>query len=118
MKPKIKKLWVAALRSGDYKKTTGTLRDDHGFCCLGVLCNLHAQAHPRIAKKQTDPDVYLGESALLPEEVREWAGLKHDDGDEVIVRGRNHTLPDLNDNGTSGKPWSFKEIADVIERQL
>ena len=32
--------WVAALRSGDYTQTEGSLNDGEGFCCLGVLCNL------------------------------------------------------------------------------
>jgi hypothetical protein len=27
---------IDALRSGEYQQTTGCLRDDHGFCCLGV----------------------------------------------------------------------------------
>lgn len=34
--------WDAALRSGEYQQTTGTLKDVHedgriGYCCLGVL---------------------------------------------------------------------------------
>jgi hypothetical protein len=28
--------WVAALRGGRYARTEGTLRDERGFCCLGV----------------------------------------------------------------------------------
>ncbi len=35
--------WIAALRSGDYKQTIGTLRDATGsHCCLGVLCELYS----------------------------------------------------------------------------
>lgn len=32
--------WVAALRSGEFKQTTGSLKDyyDIGYCCLGVGC--------------------------------------------------------------------------------
>jgi hypothetical protein len=33
--------WVAALTSGKYKQTKGTLTDKNGFCCLGVLCDIH-----------------------------------------------------------------------------
>jgi len=29
--------WIAALRSGGYKQGEGCLRDEEGFCCLGVL---------------------------------------------------------------------------------
>lgn len=32
--------WIDALRSGDYEQTTGRLRCDDGFCCLGVLMDL------------------------------------------------------------------------------
>jgi hypothetical protein len=60
MKPEIKKMWLEALRSGQYKQGGGALRPHGGneFCCLGVLCNLHAQTHPKIAAQQKDPEVY------------------------------------------------------------
>ena len=32
--------WVAALKTGNYPKTRGTLHDDCGFCCLGVATDL------------------------------------------------------------------------------
>ena len=32
--------WVTALESGDYKQTRGRLRDDNGFCCIGVACDV------------------------------------------------------------------------------
>lgn len=35
------KEWIVALRSGNYKQTMGTLRDDVGYCCLGVLCDIN-----------------------------------------------------------------------------
>lgn len=38
MTPELKALWIAALRSGDYKQGTGALRNpDNTWCCLGVL---------------------------------------------------------------------------------
>ncbi len=41
------KAWVAALRSGDYKQTTGqlnkTVLDEQRFCCLGVLCDIQGR---------------------------------------------------------------------------
>ena len=33
----LKAKWIAALRSGKYTQTTKVMRDDIGFCCLGVL---------------------------------------------------------------------------------
>lgn len=75
MNPQVKRDWIAALRSGDYKQGRHVLRRGSQFCCLGVLCNLHAQAHPEIAAKQTDPGMYMGKSQMPPNEVLEWAGL-------------------------------------------
>ena len=42
------KRWVKALRSGKYKQGLGALKatDSEGkprYCCLGVLCDLHAK---------------------------------------------------------------------------
>lgn len=121
MNKRIKKLWVKALRSGEYKQTTGRLRRNRGknqasFCCLGVLCNLHAQAHPEIAAAQTDKRLYMGKSELPPEEVMLWAGIEGTDPVVVIGRGLYEhpvRLSTLNDSG-----HSFEEIAELIERQL
>lgn len=75
----------AALLSGAYKKGVGHLRTTHpvakdGFCCLGVACNLHAQAHPDIASREKVPQKYLGNSDYLPGLVRDWFGMKSHDG--------------------------------------
>lgn len=37
----IKDRWITALRSEKYSQTKGNLRDDEGYCCLGVLCDLY-----------------------------------------------------------------------------
>lgn len=34
------KKWLVALKSGQYKQTTGTLKDSDGYCCLGVACEI------------------------------------------------------------------------------
>lgn len=119
MKKSIATKWVAALRSGDYKQGDGSLRDSetNSFCCLGVLCNLHAESHPKIAKTQKDPGVYLGESEFLPEEVLAWAGMDSSDGStvgntEININGKSFScLTEANDSGTS-----FKRIATWIEK--
>lgn len=111
----IKKDWVAALRSGDYLRGTGELRTKSNlFCCLGVLCNLHAQAHPEIAAPQWVSGRYLGVESYLPREVREWAGLESRNP-EVLgdFRGGRVSLSTFNDSG-----HSFSEIADAIENHL
>jgi hypothetical protein len=128
MKKSIKKKWLKALRSGEYQQTTGQLRQGSydgqtSFCCLGVLCNLHAQAHPEIAAQNYDPEHYMGSFGALPLEVVVWAGLdKHatdlEDTEEVNIkvtyRDEETTLIKLNDE----EGLSFKKIANVIERCL
>ena len=124
MNKKIKKQWVNALRSGKYSRGVGQLRDEEdNFCCLGVLCNLHAKANPEIAKNQTDTDYYLGAQGLLPLAVAEWAGFQLSElvisDDEIIVcdvktRPNGPTLSQMNDHWDG----SFNKIADVIEAFL
>ena len=112
MNPKIKRLWVKALESGEYKQGKGQLRRGAEFCCLGVLCNLHAQAHPEIAAKQTDPGVYLGCTPLLPLAVTLWAGLKTINP-VVTIEGFEAVISEQNDLGIP-----FKQIAKAIRKQL
>lgn len=119
IKPKIKKLWVAALRSGEYKQTHGQLRNEEaGFCCLGVLCNIHAQMHPEIAARQQDPNMYMGSREFPPVAVDEWATTLGDPLENlyVVSKGKQlyrDTLGGFNDDG-----FTFDEIADMIEKQL
>lgn len=75
MKKSVKKLWLAALKSGKYKHGEGQLRhpgtENPGyperFCCLGVLCD--------IAKKKGVVKSFMETGGFLPPKVREWAGL-------------------------------------------
>ena len=113
MNKDVKAKWVAALRSGEYKQTQNRLREGNAFCCLGVLCNLHAKAHRRIAADQTRPSVYMDHTHELPEDVMVWAGLGTDIGDKVVINGRKRSLAEHNDQGRT-----FKQIADAIEAQL
>lgn len=129
MNTEIKQKWVDALRSGEYQQATGRLRNIHGFCCLGVLCDLYAQepfnkgwmfrGEDEKYPLQEDYWVFDGESELLPSSVRQWAGLKsncpdikvecEDEDEEYFYT----TVAELNDDGTT-----FKQIADLIETQL
>jgi len=126
MKSEIKTLWVEALRSGLYKQGYSRLitadpsgREASRFCCLGVLCNLHAKANPRIESNSLDPHSYLGSVATLPWEVYVWSGL---DSNNPIVKappedkdsGCLKTLAEINDSGK----FDFIKIASIIEEQL
>lgn len=126
MKKAIMEKWVAALESGEYRQTKGTLRKSGAFCCLGILCNLHAQEHPEIASQEKDRGSYLGESDLLPEEVMKWAGMHSSDGtfeaDWALAYAKKNkstgrmreeipwALTELNDHAN----YNFKRIAQVI----
>lgn len=102
-------LWVKALRSGEYKQTTGELRNGDEFCCLGVACDLYSKEY---GDGWSESGYFLGEYGNLPYEVRHWLGvvdsnpsLKHSDGLGAT------TLIGLNDDCG----FSFKQIADEIE---
>lgn len=107
MKKEIKKLWVDALRSGEFTQTTTTLRDKNGFCCLGVLCELHRRTFQ--CGEDWIKTRYLGESEILPELVRDWSGLMSRDPETrsgLKLSFQNDTGKDFN--------W----IANLIENDL
>lgn len=114
MKPEIKKQWVAALRSGEYKQGKSALRFGDEFCCLGVLCDLHAKetggTWTRTGRVRY---TYDGCGALLPLLVSDWADCESGPFITKIVEGYTTTnsLTDMNDNGST-----FLQIADAIEQ--
>jgi hypothetical protein len=129
MKAAIAKLWVKALRSGKYTQAKHALRRSvatatpgqsvEGFCCLGVLCNLHAQAHPEIAAKQKNARKYMGKAGALPVEVMKWAGIRDNTGRPTggkLVVGTNSWshLASVNDFSDVG----FPGIATLIEKNV
>ncbi len=111
MKPEIKALWLQALRNGEYNQSSAELRDKNGFCCLGVLCDLHAKS---TNNRWSEYLSYMGTSDTLPEEVSEWAGLGNDDNPQI----NNIPLTDLNDGVNGVHQHTFDEIADLIEKEL
>lgn len=115
MNKRIKKLWIKALMSGDYQQGVGSLRNDGEFCCLGVLCDLHAKRFKAGWERdevERSEFRYAGESEILPYPVREWAGLKSNDPTVRRIDLKQH-LSTLNDRGVS-----FPEIAKLIEQHL
>lgn len=118
MDARIKALWLTALRDL-YKQGRGRMRRGDEFCCLGVLCDLHAKE----GRGQWQGDGYLTANhapayGLPPPEVYRWAGLvqgtKLTIGEGVGTGVGKHTvLSEHNDNGKT-----FAQIADAIEREL
>ena len=119
MNPIVKEKWLEALRSEEYSQTASCLKDDKGYCCLGVLSDLFVKETKTLEWKTSEDPVtgamhwHMGdETAILPIEVAEWAGLECCDpyiqqGDDLIYLSR------LNDDGAS-----FAEISDVIQNNF
>lgn len=86
-------LLVDALESGGYEQTNAKLckiiGGERTFCCLGVACEVAIANGVNISV--TDPGstshaiAYNGETAYLPEEVRDWYGFEYVDPQLDIV---------------------------------
>lgn len=124
MDQRVKKLWIDALRSGEYNQGTGALRPYSAFghkadsyCCLGVLCELYRRENDPESQwipLPGDGERFLDEEGVLPREVGEWAELLDEGGwaiDDPVVNGE--TLTSLNDGGKD-----FSYIADQIQQYL
>lgn len=128
--------WLAALTSGEYKQARGQLRDDIGFCCLGVACDLYIKEtgegrweHEEfvwLEHYDDEPEPFeLTESAELPFPVQRWLGLARDSS-SVTFEGFEiagtwfESLIALNDgrqltDTLEYKSWTFPEIAEFVE---
>lgn len=124
----VKKLWVAALRSGKYKQGKGQLKTDRGYCCLGVLEDLYIRHElPRVVSElkwgEKLDELYMpgsGGEYVLNRPVMEWSGLGIENP-LVTVRNVPRELAQLNDEGTietDDKRLSFNQIANLIEKQM
>lgn len=118
MNKHIAERWVQALKSGKYPQTDGGLRDGHGYCCLGVLCDLYREEQ---GKGQWEDYLFVCgkgptnvNDLVLPGPVQEWAGMKSSVGDldGVIGHFGCASLAELNDCGTE-----FPDIAETIENK-
>jgi len=125
----MKQEWITALRSGEYKQTTDTLRDDKGFCCLGVLCDL-------VDPSGWDGEWYDGSFATPPKALIKKLGFQPNvdipveaenggfyipaidttveaDRLDTTHNGKLISIAGLNDRGLS-----FDKIADLLEIYL
>lgn len=109
------KLWLAALRSGEYKKdleTDYSLRNGNTYCVMGVLADLASKNGIIDPPKRNDDGEweYDKSTALLSSRVVDWAGLSDRSG-TYHEAGRRRSLMAYNDNEEA----SFTELADLIE---
>lgn len=98
MTKELKQQWIEALRSGEYKQIKNILKDEIGYCCLGVLCDII-------------PDWTISEDG---DSVVELGRYNTYDKIEKILGVDSTTLTTMNDD--DGK--TFAEIADYIEQNI
>lgn len=124
MKREVAILWAEALESGEYKQTSGKLRDNAAdtpeYCCLGVLCDIAP-----VGEWAGNRDVYgiVGDydAGLLPNVVGTWAGVDHGNFSNVLLVdtcGGNcewdGTPPGFASHMNDSHHWSFQQIAHAI----
>ena len=119
--PRIKQLWLDALRSDEYKQGKSSLclsyKTGKEHCCLGVLCEVYIKdtGHDIFEKHSSS---YDGSSSHPPPIVTEWAFGKTESERlpdwYVIENGEHVSLTHLNDY----RHFSFSKIADMIEESL
>ncbi len=105
----VKKVWVKALRSGEYNKGKGTMcrvdnKGGYSFCCLGVLADESIDTDWHRLDSTNHRLGRDGASSSLTGDQREKVGLSADAQDELAV---------ANDLGLR-----FSTIADAIEECL
>jgi len=118
MRKDIADMWVSALRSGEYAQTKQFLRKGGGFCCLGVLCDLHQRrtnagewkdhADGLEAAYVCSLDEDNNSRTCLPEDVYTWADCSPDPSDAAV----GLPLAVLNDD----HGYTFDQLAEVIEK--
>lgn len=111
MKPKYKKMWLKALRSGDFTQGVQRLRNSTGkYCCLGVL--LEVDPEGKLVRRDRNSKILVDASA-----IKSCWELNLPTDDTIARWGLNKAAMDQlaqwNDDG-----YTFEEIADVIEREL
>lgn len=111
MKPASKAALVAALRSGQYKKTEGDLHAGDCYCALGVFCVINGAEFVKSAsakyKGERESCFYIPDNLAAEHELTgEQQGL--------IVNFNDGTIPTDHDGGLRNS--TFAEVADEIER--
>lgn len=101
--PEFKQKWIAALLSGDYEQTTGCLRNENGFCCLGVACDVEDSSGWNLMK---DREVYYYDGCFStpPYVVSDKIGIEYSEINQLV---------DMNESG-----YSFVEISEWIQTNL
>ena len=114
LKPEYKTRWLEALRSGDYRQTQQTLRNDEGFCCLGVLCDVVKNDVNTDWTNERGGYTFLGADTELPDDVTGLVFSERQPTDVDPLAGYN----DGHWRGAAVTAGTFSEIADIIEKWM
>ena len=105
--------WVEMLRGGKFPQAKGMLRNDGGYCCLGVACKAAGARFTKIGDRSYSCN---GRIYDLPEKVRDRIGLLDEEEGmtHASVRvGRDVLfLTALNDH----QHLTFRQIAYLVEQ--
>lgn len=103
-----KQKWIDALRSGEYQQTRCTMKDDKGYCCLGVYMDAVLNKPINCNTDNTTYDIFSGEKVTkLDVDIGVYRMLDNSINPTVTDKGIG-----MNDEGKS-----FLEIADMIEEE-
>lgn len=108
--------WVADLRSGKFRQTTGRLFDGTGHCCLGVACESHKRVTGAGEWQYVEGGVweYAGVEDVLPPPVAKWLGLN--ENPTLESEAGNDCLPPAASELNDSRRWTFTEITDALCR--
>lgn len=120
------RLWVAALRSGEYQQARGALvkrvNGVTSYCCLGVACEVAIAngLKVEVAEQETRGGFgparsYDNEYTLLPKSVREFYGLEDSDPYLPMNPTNEDSSVNLASSLNDDHGFSFEEIAEAIE---
>jgi hypothetical protein len=135
MKTEIREAWQDALLSGLYNQTRGTLslKDENGYCCLGVLCEVGIErGMPIVRYLDNEANDYwsyraefeddgaagtltpgLLELFDLEDKVQMQLAEWNDDGEERVTNEG-----EANERYELSPPLTFEEIAERLEEMV
>lgn len=127
------RLWLEALRSGQYAQGKEHLLKDGRYCCLGVACSIYQKVNGNPLTIKTLPKTqYRPEGVVafyrdgiddpeekdlpsfLPPDVQKWLGLSSKEGTfekATPATEYKRKLWELNDM----ENWTFEQLANFIE---
>jgi hypothetical protein len=117
MKREVLDRWLTALRSGDYAQVDGALLEirngkPHGYCCLGVLADLHDPTGWSYTEGTAFASYYcedISDCSVLPYNLEE---RLFGEAGGYNSRVMSQAI-EMNDNGNT-----FIEIADYLEANI